>query len=159
MKNQKLAIILIFITLAIAGCSSSNNAADSKTTAAANQPINSSKPQAIASNTVEPVTTPASQNSSKSKSNTPVNKAPATQIGSGGSDLFIFTQARSALDSDVELRSARVIVEVKEGVITLSGTVPNSDQKMKAEHLLANMNGVKSVRNQIKIVNAKQTDH
>lgn len=78
-------------------------------------------------------------------------KAPAPQIGSGGNDFSLFTQARGALNSDAELKAANITVEVKEGVVTLSGALASDGQKSKAERLVRAVGGVKDVKNQLRV--------
>jgi hypothetical protein len=87
-------------------------------------------------------------------SNAQPAKMPTPRIGSGGNDLFLFTQVRAAVNADPELRAANLIVEVKDGVVTLSGTVAGAAAKAKAEEL-ARGAGSKSVRNQLKISTGK----
>jgi osmotically-inducible protein OsmY len=77
-------------------------------------------------------------------------KMPTPQVGSGGNDLFLFTQARAAVNADPELKAANVILEVKDGVVTLSGTVASTAQKSKAEQLVREA-GTKVVRNQLRV--------
>jgi hypothetical protein len=76
---------------------------------------------------------------------------PRPQIGSGGNDLFLFTQARAALGSDAELKGANPVVEVKDGVLTLSGTVATPAQKSRAEQVARGIGGVKAVKNQLRV--------
>jgi hypothetical protein len=76
---------------------------------------------------------------------------PKPQIGSGGNDFFLFTQARGALDTDAELKAANITVEVKEGVVTLSGALANAAQKSKAEQLVRAVGGVKEVKNRLRV--------
>jgi hypothetical protein len=80
----------------------------------------------------------------------PAAKMPSPQIGSGGNDLFLFTQARAAINSDSDLKAANVVVDVKGGVVTLSGAVTSAALKSKAEQL-ARGAGAKEVRNQLRI--------
>jgi hypothetical protein len=80
----------------------------------------------------------------------PQAKAPTPQIGSGGNDLFLFTQARAAINDDADLKAANVIIEVKEGVVTLSGNVASAALKSKAEQL-ARGAGAKDVKNQLRV--------
>lgn len=84
----------------------------------------------------------------------PTAKAPAPQIGSGGNDFFLFTQARAAINNDPELKAANLVVEVKEGVITLGGTVASAELKSRAEQL-ARGAGSKGVRNQLRVAAAR----
>jgi hypothetical protein len=94
-------------------------------------------------------TTPASA-SRGAANGAPPAKMPTPRIGSGGNDLFLFTQARAAVNADPELRAANLIIEVKEGVVTLSGTVASAALKAKAEQL-ARGAGTKDVRNQLRV--------
>lgn len=82
--------------------------------------------------------------------NTPQAKVPTPQIGSGGNDLFLFTQARAAINEDADLKAANVVIEVKEGVVTLSGAVASAALKSKAEEL-ARGAGAKGVKNQLRV--------
>ena len=82
--------------------------------------------------------------------NAPQAKGPTPQIGSGGNDLFLFTQARAAINEDADLKAANVVIEVKEGVVTLSGAVASAALKSKAEEL-ARGAGAKGVKNQLRV--------
>lgn len=73
------------------------------------------------------------------------------QIGSGGNDFFLFTQARAALGADAELKGAAPIIEVKDGVLTLSGTVASPALKSRAEQVARSVGGVKAVKNQLRV--------
>ncbi|MCA1614739.1 MAG: BON domain-containing protein [Acidobacteria bacterium] len=75
---------------------------------------------------------------------------PTPQIGSGGNDFFLFTQARAAINGDPDLKAANLVVDVKGGVVTLSGTVASAALKSKAEQL-ARGAGAKEVRNQLRV--------
>ena len=80
----------------------------------------------------------------------PPAKAPTPHIGSGGNDFFLFTQARGAINNDPELKGANVVVEVKEGVVTLSGAVASAALKSKAEQI-ARGAGARDVKNQLRV--------
>lgn len=97
-------------------------------------------------------TSPASQ--TNASGSTPPSKAPTPQIGSGGNDLFLFTKARAAVNADPELKAANLIIEVKEGVVTLSGAVASPALKAKAEEL-ARGAGPKAVKNQLRVSASK----
>lgn len=82
---------------------------------------------------------------------------PNSQIGTGGSDFFLFTQARGALLADDEFKTANITIDVKAGVLTLSGTIANAAQKTKAEQLVRGVSGIKSVKNQLRISSRQLT--
>lgn len=81
----------------------------------------------------------------------PSVNAPKPSIGSGGNDFSLFAQVRSALVADQELANA-VIIEVKEGNVTLTGSVSSEAQKAKAGQLVQGIAGVKSVKNNLRVV-------
>ncbi len=64
--------------------------------------------------------------------------------------MFLFTQVRGALSSDAELLNA-VIVQIKEGNATLTGNVSSEAQKTKAGQLIQSVNGIKSVKNNLRV--------
>lgn len=155
------AIILILVSIVLAGCSK-NTDPDVAKTDDANQsaltfdnnnvstnppnapaPIGSNASAAITGNTSTPI-------AGQAKKPMPSVKQPTAQIGSGGGDLFLFTQVRGALNSDKELLNA-VIVEIKEGNVTLTGKVSSEAQKAKAAQLVQSVQGVKTVKNNLRV--------
>lgn len=152
--------------LALAGCGGVGEKAGGKnaaTAAASNTPAATPAPTAAdgGSNAVGAQITPAAGgdaarqptpqlNGTPGAGNKPPAKMPTPQIGSGGSDFSLFTQARAAVAADPELKSANVILDVKEGVVTLTGTVAGGEQKSKAEQLVRSA-GAKNVKNQLRV--------
>jgi hyperosmotically inducible protein len=67
-------------------------------------------------------------------------------------DDLIYDQVRLKLAGDSVVKGGALNVEVKEGVVTLSGNVQLEKQKDKAVHLARGVKGVKSVVNNIKVV-------
>ena len=67
------------------------------------------------------------------------------------SDDTIYDKVRIALASDIDVKGGNLKVEVKEGVVTLAGTVENPGQKDKAEHIAKKVQGVKKVVNNIEV--------
>ena len=65
-------------------------------------------------------------------------------------DVVIAAKVRKQLQQEPEVRSARDInVEVKEGVVQLSGFVEDVDEKKRAADAVATVAGVRDVRNDI----------
>ena len=145
-------LLILFAVLNIFGCGRATEKGVGDNKAAVAPPVaNAASPSPTASAVVASAaqgTSPAS--SSRSAGSTPPAKVPTPRIGSGGNDLFLFTQARAAVNADPELRAANLIIEVKEGVVTLSGTVASAALKAKAEEL-ARGAGSKAVRNQLRV--------
>jgi hypothetical protein len=112
-------------------------------------PANSATPKTPSA----PITGKATpgQTQTRNSDNARASNVPTPQVGTGGSDLFLFTQARAALGADNELKSSNIVIDVKAGLLTLSGTVANADQKSKAEQLVRAVDGVKAIKNQLRI--------
>lgn len=68
------------------------------------------------------------------------------------SDDLIYNLVRQKLAGDQVVKGGALTVEVKEGVVTISGNVQSEKQKSKAERITHKVKGVKSVVNQIKVV-------
>ncbi|MEW6129510.1 MAG: BON domain-containing protein [Acidobacteriota bacterium] len=71
------------------------------------------------------------------------------KIGDGNDDLWIWTKTRGALAYADGLRGVTINVDVENAVITLSGRLPNEAQKTQAEEIARNIDGVKSVKNDL----------
>lgn len=67
-------------------------------------------------------------------------------------DGRITTAIKSRLIADKYVDGLRIKVETYEGVVTLSGEVSTSLPREQAEKLASSVDGVKSVRNEIRIV-------
>lgn len=67
------------------------------------------------------------------------------------SDDTIFDKVRISLASDMDVRGGGLAVEVKDGVVTLAGTLENQMQKDKATKVAKKVKGVKKVVNNIEV--------
>jgi hyperosmotically inducible protein len=68
------------------------------------------------------------------------------------SDDLIYDLVRQKLAGDQVVKGGALTVDVKQGVVTISGNVQYERQKDKAEKLAHKIKGVKSVVNQIQVV-------
>jgi osmotically-inducible protein OsmY len=66
-------------------------------------------------------------------------------------DDTITDQVRLKLTSDPDVKGGALQVDVKQGVVTLSGAVEMQKQRDKAEKIARKVKGVKSVVNKIEI--------
>jgi hyperosmotically inducible protein len=66
-------------------------------------------------------------------------------------DDTITDQVRLKLTSDPDVKGGALQVDVKQGVVTISGAVEIPKQREKAEKLARKVKGVKSVVNNIEI--------
>jgi hyperosmotically inducible protein len=72
-------------------------------------------------------------------------------VGSGLNDGWLWVKVRFDLAAADDLRDSTINVDVDNAVVTLTGTVANAAQKAKAESVAKAVEGVKSVRNQLKV--------
>ncbi len=76
-------------------------------------------------------------------------------IGSGANDFWLWTTLRAAIDRTEGVNAAKIIVNVQNNVVTLTGTVADATQRAKVEQIASSLQGVKSVRNKIRVTWAK----
>jgi len=77
--------------------------------------------------------------------------ATALAAGKPVSDDFLSDTIRQKLAADQVVKGGAIEVVVKDGAVTLKGTVEEDKQKNKAEKIAKKVSGVKSVANEIKI--------
>lgn len=75
-----------------------------------------------------------------------------SSIGQGADDKWIWFKAKSALASINDLRESTIFVDVENSIITLKGTVPNKKQKDLALAAKKKIEGVKQVKDSLKII-------
>ena len=78
----------------------------------------------------------------------------ASTIGQGANDSWLWFKTRAALLATDELRESTINVDVENDVVTLRGTVADAAQKTRAEQVARGIEGVKSVKNDLKIAPA-----
>jgi osmotically-inducible protein OsmY len=72
-------------------------------------------------------------------------------IGTGLNDGWLWVKARFDLAAVDDLRDSTINVDIDNAVVTLTGTVANAAQKKKAEDTAKSIEGVKGVKNLLKI--------
>ncbi len=83
-------------------------------------------------------------------------QAKGGNIGTGVNDAWLWAKINSVMTVTKNLRNSRIIVDVVDGSVTLSGTVDNEKQKQQATQNAKFVEGVKSVKNNIKIESRTQ---
>jgi len=73
----------------------------------------------------------------------------SASVGAAVSDIAITGQVKTKFATDHRLKGSDVSVTTNNGVVTLTGSAPNSTAKDAAESLASNVSGVRSVNNQI----------
>jgi hyperosmotically inducible protein len=74
-------------------------------------------------------------------------KSLGRKIGTGLDDGWLWTKTRFELAAADNLRDSTINVDVENGVVTLTGSVANAQQKAEAEKVAKSVQGVKSVKN------------
>ena len=75
-------------------------------------------------------------------------------VGRGVNDGWLWVKTRFDLAAADDLRDSTINVDVDNGVVTLTGTVPSNAQKARAEQIVTPVEGVKSVKNQLRVAAA-----
>lgn len=153
MKKILLTSLTALIATAFIGCDSTANT---------NVAVNGNK---VANNTAVVTNTNSNSNANtnsnkeltrddfdkdKSKYEAEAEKAKST-IGKGANDLWVWTKTRAALTTADDLRDSTINVDVSNDVVTLKGTVQTAAQKSAAEKTAQSVEGVKSVKNELKV--------
>lgn len=73
-------------------------------------------------------------------------------VGTGLNDGWLWVKARFDLAAVDDLRDSTINVDVDNAVVTLTGTVATAAQRKKAEDTAKTIEGVKSVKNMLKVV-------
>jgi osmotically-inducible protein OsmY len=82
----------------------------------------------------------------------PPLRPPALSTGSTFRDLEVTVAVRKALSQDESLAQANVSVEVREGVVVLSGAVPSAELVTRAISQVEQIRGVFAVKSQLAVV-------
>lgn len=72
-------------------------------------------------------------------------------VGTGANDLWLWVKTRFDLAAADDLRDSTINVDVDNDVVTLTGTVASAAQRARAETVAKAVEGVRSVRNQLKV--------
>lgn len=72
-------------------------------------------------------------------------------IGSGPNDMWLWVKTKASLAGVDDLRDSTINVDVEDEVVTLRGTVASAAHKKAAEDTAKAVEGVKSVRDQLRV--------
>lgn len=84
---------------------------------------------------------------------TPGVGAAQTPVVPSDQDGVIATEIERRLSADKQVNAQTVDIDVRGGVVTLKGRVPNEDTKKRADHLADGVPGVKEVQNKLLVGN------
>ena len=111
--------------------------------------IATEKPNRASSLSDEPVTELVADNSTKIAEDSAEPKE--RTVGNVIDDSVITTKAKAAIFSAPDLKALQISVQTRKGVVLLSGFVDNETAKMRAEWVVKNVAGVKSVKNNLEV--------
>ena len=148
MRKKIVAMMIATLALALAGCGDTtvNYNTNANTNRAANANV------AVASPTPSPRTgmTRADYERDKDRYTREAKDAGRT-VGSGVNDGWLWVKTKFDLAAADDLRDSTINVDVDNDVVTLTGTVATAAQKAQAEKIAKAVEGVKSVRNNLKV--------
>jgi hypothetical protein len=139
------------LALALTGC---GETANYNTNANANSPANANV--AVANTNVNATPTPRraltreEYERDKDRYSREAKDAGRT-IGTGLNDGWLWVKTRFDLAAADDLRDSTINVDVDKDVVTLTGTVATAAQKTQAENIAKAVEGVKSVKNLLKV--------
>lgn len=77
--------------------------------------------------------------------------ASSESIGQHISDGTITTKVKAALMTAKDVKSTHIHVKTRRGTVWLTGTVPTSDEKTRAQDVVSGIDGVHAVKNRLKV--------
>jgi len=145
-------IVVAALAALVAGC---DNTANSNATANRNANVNANAtatatPTPVANTNSNRPPTRAEYEANKERYNREAKES-GRKVGTGANDTWLWIKTRFDLAAADDLRDSTINVDVENDVVTLSGTVASAAQKTRAEAVAKSVEGVKSVRNQLKV--------
>jgi osmotically-inducible protein OsmY len=145
-------ILLAAIAALVVGCdNTANNNANANANAAANANATATATPAVANNNANR-SAPTREEYERDRARYDREaKESGRRVGSGANDGWLWVKTRFDLATTDDLRDSTIDVDVENGVVTLSGTVASTAQKARAEQVVTVVEGVRSVRNQLRV--------
>ena len=162
MKFQTITLTIALVALGglIAGCgdtsTNSNNSRANVTNLGANNAntgaivVNSNANTNMNSNRWANANRVTREDYDKNRADYERDKGSST-IGSGANDSWLWFKTRAALLTADDVRESTINVDVVNDVVTLRGSVETAAEKTKAEQVAKGIEGVKSVKNELKV--------
>ena len=83
------------------------------------------------------------------------DRKPKQSVGEYTADAAVTTKVKAAIVAESSLSALDISVETNNGVVTLTGTVPTAAQSDQATRVARGVEGVKQVKNDIKVDGSK----
>jgi hypothetical protein len=145
-------MVLAVFSLILPGCdNTANNNANANANANRNANLAASPTPTVAANT-NTNRPPTREEYERNKEQYQREaKGSGRTIGGGVNDGWLWVKTKFDLAAADDLRDSTINVDVDNAVVTLSGTVASAAQRTRAEQVAKSVEGVKSVRNQLKV--------
>jgi hypothetical protein len=151
MRNKTVAMMIAALALAGAGCGdTANYNTNANTNRAANANVAVANTNANATPSPRGGMTRADYERDKDRYSREAKDGGRT-IGSGVNDGWLWVKTKFDLAAADDLRDSTINVDVDNDVVTLTGTVATAAQKAQAEKIAKAVEGVKSVKNNLKV--------
>ncbi|HEV2836715.1 MAG TPA: BON domain-containing protein [Pyrinomonadaceae bacterium] len=144
-------IVLAVLSIFLPGCdNTANQNANANANANANRNANVASPTPTATAETRRAPTREEYERDKARYQREAKESGRT-VGTGLNDGWLWVKTRFDLAAADDLRDSTINVDVDKEVVTLSGTVASAAQKTRAEQVAKSVEGVKSVRNNLKV--------
>ncbi|HVW53005.1 MAG TPA: BON domain-containing protein [Trinickia sp.] len=94
------------------------------------------------------------QTMASSTSSASAPSSSSESLGQHISDGTITTKVKAALMTAKDVKSTHIHVKTRRGTVWLTGTVPTSDEKTRAQQVVEGIDGVHQVKNHLKVSEA-----
>ena len=145
-------IALAALSIVVAGCdntANNNRAANANANAVATA---TPTPAAVANTNSNTNRAPTREEYERNKERYQREaKQSGRTVGTGLNDGWLWVKTRFDLAAADDLRDSTINVDVDQAVVTLTGTVATAAQKARAETVAKSVDGVKSVKNMLKV--------
>ena len=132
-------------SIAVGACNEANTNANTNSNANTSTIGTRTAPTATATATPRYTEEQAREEREKAKAN-------KETVGQSLEDAWIHTKVVAKLISDSQTPERKINVDVVDGAVTLRGQVDKAEGKAEAERLAKDTDGVKSVKNELKVV-------
>ena len=141
------AAALTVSALALAACNDTTSNTNSTANVNANTSTIGMRTEPTATATATPRYTEEQARDEREKA-----KANKETVGQSLEDAWIHTKVVAKLITDSQTPERKINVDVVDGAVTLRGQVDTAEGKAEAERLAKDTDGVKSVKNELKVV-------
>lgn len=154
MKTKFFIMTVGLSALALAGCETTTNTNTNVRNVNSNTAVvTNANSNVVVTNTNTRSSNPTREEYDKNRADYEKERGSST-IGQGANDSWLWFKTRTALATTADLRESTVNVDVVNDVVTLKGSVETAAQKTKAEEVAKAIEGVKSVKNELKVAPA-----